>query len=142
MHRDFGVAAKPEHYTCMIDLLGRAGRLDEAQGLMKDMPFEPDGTMWGALLGASRIHRNPELGRTAAEKIFELEPENGGMYVLLSNIYASSGKWRDVGKMRVMMEERGVKRCLDSAGWKCRTKYTLSQLVTVCTLRRKRYMLS
>lgn len=110
MHRDFGVTAKPEHYTCMIDLLGRAGRLDEAQNLMKDMPFEPDATMWGALLGASRIHRNSELGRRAAEKIFELEPENAGMYVLLSNIYASSGKWRDVGEMRIMMEERGVKK--------------------------------
>ncbi|XP_037434153.1 pentatricopeptide repeat-containing protein At4g02750-like [Triticum dicoccoides] len=110
MHRDFGVTAKPEHYTCMIDLLGRAGRLDEAQGLMKDMPFEPDATMWGALLGASRIHRNSELGKSAAEKIFELEPENAGMYVLLSNIYASSGNWRDVGKMRVMMEDRGVKK--------------------------------
>uniref|UniRef100_A0A453KM04 DYW domain-containing protein n=1 Tax=Aegilops tauschii subsp. strangulata TaxID=200361 RepID=A0A453KM04_AEGTS len=110
MHHDFGVTAKPEHYTCMIDLLGRAGRLDEAQGLMKDMPFEPDATMWGALLGASRIHRNSKLGKSAAEKIFELEPENAGMYVLLSNIYASSGKWRDVGKMRVMMEDRGVKK--------------------------------
>lgn len=110
MHHDFGVTAKPEHYTCMIDLLGRAGRLAEAHDLMKDMPFEPDSTMWGALLGASRIHRNPELGRSAAEKIFELEPENAGMYVLLSNIYASSGKWRDARKMRVMMEERGVKK--------------------------------
>ncbi|KAG2598795.1 hypothetical protein PVAP13_5KG395100 [Panicum virgatum] len=110
MHHDFGVTAKPEHYTCMIDLLGRAGRLDEAVSLMKDMPFEPDSTMWGALLGASRIHRNSELGRSAAEKIFELEPENAGMYVLLSNIYASSGKWRDVDKMRAMMYERGVKK--------------------------------
>uniref|UniRef100_K4A066 DYW domain-containing protein n=1 Tax=Setaria italica TaxID=4555 RepID=K4A066_SETIT len=110
MHHNFGVTAKPEHYTCMIDLLGRAGRLDEAVNLMKDMPFEPDSTMWGALLGASRIHRNSELGRSAAEKIFELEPENAGMYVLLSNIYASSGKWRDVDKMRLMMYERGVKK--------------------------------
>ncbi|CAN6217332.1 unnamed protein product [Urochloa humidicola] len=110
MHCDFGVTAKPEHYTCMIDLLGWAGRLDEAVNLMKDMPFEPDSTMWGALLGASRIHRNSELGKSAAEKIFELEPENAGMYVLLSNIYASSGKWRDVDKMRVMMYERGVKK--------------------------------
>lgn len=110
MHCNFGVTAKAEHYTCMIDLLGRAGRLDEALNLMKDMPFEPDSTMWGALLGASRIHRNTELGRSAAEKVFELEPENAGMYVLLSNIYASYGKWRDVDKMRLMMHERGVKK--------------------------------
>jgi pentatricopeptide repeat protein len=82
IHHDFGVTANPEHYTCMIDLLGQDGRLDEAVNLM-DMPFDADSTMWGALLGASRIHRNSELGRSAAEKIFELEPENAGMYVLL-----------------------------------------------------------
>ncbi|RRT65712.1 hypothetical protein B296_00040882 [Ensete ventricosum] len=110
MHRDFGVTATAEHYTCMIDLLGRAGRLDDAQALMKDMPFEPDATMWGALLGASRIHRNTELGEKAATKIFEMEPDNAGMYVLLSNLYATSGKWGNVNKMRVMMRERGVKK--------------------------------
>ncbi|KAG6507365.1 pentatricopeptide repeat-containing protein At4g02750-like [Zingiber officinale] len=108
MHRVFGVMVKAAHYTCMIDLLGRAGRLDDAQDLMRDMPFEPDATMWGALLGASRIHRNTELAEKAAKRIFELEPENSGMYVLLSNLYATSGKWNDVDKMRVMMRDRGV----------------------------------
>lgn len=110
MHGVFGITAKAEHYTCMIDLLGRAGRLDEAQDLMRDMPFEPDATMWGALLGASRVHRNTELGEKAAKRIFELEPDNAGMYVLLSNLYATSGKWSDVDKMRVMMREKGVKK--------------------------------
>ncbi|XP_020104021.1 pentatricopeptide repeat-containing protein At4g02750 [Ananas comosus] len=110
MHRDFGVTAKPEHYTCMIDLLGRAGRLEEALDLMAKMPSEPDSTMWGALLGASRIHRNTELGEKAAKMIFEMEPDNAGMYVLLSNIYAASGKWNYVDKMRVLMHERGVRK--------------------------------
>ncbi|WOK99263.1 hypothetical protein Cni_G07975 [Canna indica] len=110
MHQIFGITAKPEHYTCMIDLLGRAGRLDDAQDLMRDMPFEPDATMWGALLGASRIHRNTELGEKAAKRIFEMEPDNAGMYVLLSNLYATSGKWSNVNKMRTMMRERGVKK--------------------------------
>ncbi|XP_072991373.1 uncharacterized protein [Typha latifolia] len=110
MHQDFGVTTKAEHYTCMIDLLGRAGRLEEAQALMGEIPFKPDATMWGALLGASRIHRNAQLGEKAAKRIFEMEPDNAGMYVLLSNIYAASGKWNDVGKMRVMMQERGVRK--------------------------------
>lgn len=68
------------HYTCMIDLLGRAGRQDDAQNLMKSMPFEPDATTWGALLGASRIHGNTELGEKAAEMVFQMEPDNAGMY--------------------------------------------------------------
>lgn len=110
MHQEFGVSPKAEHYTCMIDLLGRAGRLAEAQALIRDMPMEPDATMWGALLGASRIHKNSKLGEKAAEKIFETEPENSGMYVLLSNMYASSKKWTDVGKLRKIMQERGVKK--------------------------------
>ncbi|XP_008797547.2 pentatricopeptide repeat-containing protein At4g02750 [Phoenix dactylifera] len=110
LHRDFGITAKPEHYTCMIDLLGRAGRLADAEALIREMPFEPDASMWGALLGASRIHRNTKLGERAAERIFEMEPDNAGMYVLLSNLYASSGKWTDVDKMRVMMQERGVRK--------------------------------
>lgn len=105
---EYGIAAKPQHYTCMIDLLGRAGFLNEAQALMKSMPFEPDAATWGALLGASRIHGNTELGKEAAEKIFEMEPDNSGMYVLLSNLYAASGNWNDVRKMRVMMRDKGV----------------------------------
>ncbi|XP_077227094.1 tetratricopeptide repeat (TPR)-like superfamily protein [Tasmannia lanceolata] len=110
MNQDYGITAKPQHYTCMIDLLGRAGRLEEAQALMRNMPFEPDATMWGALLGASRIHGNTKLGEQAAERVFEMEPENAGMYVLLSNLYAAAGRWSDVGKMRVIMRDRGVKK--------------------------------
>lgn len=110
MNRDYGIIANSQHYTCMIDLFGRAGRLDEAQDLMRNMPFEPDAATWGALLGASRIHGNAELGEKAAKIIFEMEPENPGMYVLLSNLYASSGRWEDVGQMRLKMRDRGVKK--------------------------------
>ncbi|KAG0461217.1 hypothetical protein HPP92_021514 [Vanilla planifolia] len=106
MHQDFGLKPRAEHYTCLIDLLGRAGRLAEAKSLMKDLPFQPDATMWGALLGASRIHHDTDLGKKSAEKIFELEPDNAGMYVLLSNLYASSGSWAEVGKLRVMMRDK------------------------------------
>ncbi|PON37643.1 DYW domain containing protein [Parasponia andersonii] len=110
MNQDYGITANSKHYTCMIDLLGRAGRLDEAQNLMRNMPFEPDGATWGALLGASRIHGNTELGEQAAKMIFEMEPKNAGMYVLLSNLYAASGRWGDVRKMRLKMRDKGVKK--------------------------------
>jgi pentatricopeptide repeat protein len=110
MGRDYGITANSKHYTCMIDLLGRAGRLDEAQNLMRSMPFEPDAATWGALLGASRIHGHTELGEKAAKIIFEMEPDNSGMYVLLSNMYAASGRWGDVSKMRLKMRDSHVRK--------------------------------
>ncbi|PKI44319.1 hypothetical protein CRG98_035301 [Punica granatum] len=110
MERDYGIKPNVKHYTCIIDLLGRSGRLNEAENLMKNMPIEPDPATWGALLGASRIHGNTELGERAAEMIFELQPENSGMYVLLSNLYAASGRWADVGRMRSKMRDKGVKK--------------------------------
>lgn len=110
METDYSITANPKHYTCMIDLLGRAGRLEAARDLINNMPFEPDAATWGALLGASRIHNNTELGEKAAKKVFEMEPDNAGMYVLLSNLYAASGRWGDVGTMRLRMRDTGVKK--------------------------------
>nr|GMD12023.1 pentatricopeptide repeat-containing protein At4g02750 [Ipomoea batatas]GME11152.1 pentatricopeptide repeat-containing protein At4g02750 [Ipomoea batatas] len=110
MKVDYGIVANSKHYTCMIDLLGRAGRLDDAQDLIKSMPFEPDAATWGALLGASRMHGNTELGEKAAENIFVLEPWNAGMYVLLSNLYAASGRWRDVSEMRLKLRDTGTRK--------------------------------
>lgn len=110
MECDYSIRPNIKHYTCMIDLLGRSGRLNEAENLMKNMPVEPDPATWGALLSASRIHGNTELGEKAAEMIFELQPGNSGMYVLLSNLYAASGRWSDVGRMRLKMRDKGVKK--------------------------------
>ncbi|KAL6518107.1 hypothetical protein OROMI_033808 [Orobanche minor] len=110
MNQDFGITPNSKHYTCMIDLLGRAGRLDEAQNLMANMPFEPDAATWGALLGASRIHGNTTLGEKAAKMIFALEPWNTGMYILLSNLYAASGRWVDANKMRSRMRDSGINK--------------------------------
>ncbi|XP_065849346.1 pentatricopeptide repeat-containing protein At4g02750 [Euphorbia lathyris] len=110
MNQEYGITPKSEHYTCMVDLLGRAGRLEEAHNLVRNMPFEPDASTWGALLGASRIHGNTEIGENAAEIVFKKEPNNSGMYVLLSNLYAASGRWPDVGKMRLKMRNEGVKK--------------------------------
>eukprot|EP01018_Ginkgo_biloba_P011244 Gb_34298 [translate_table: standard] len=108
MSRDFCITPGMDHYACMVDLLGRAGRLDEAQDFIKKMPIEANAEVWGPLLGACRIHCNIELGESVAEHLFNMEPKNAGNYVLLSNIYAAASKWDGVTKVRTMMKERGV----------------------------------
>lgn len=108
MSRDYCIAPQADHYACMVDLLGRAGHLDEADKLINEMPFNPDAVVLGALLGACRIHMNVKLGERVAERLFELEPLNSSTYVLLSNIYAVAGRWDDVGKVRMIMKARGV----------------------------------
>ncbi|KAF5194138.1 Pentatricopeptide repeat-containing protein [Thalictrum thalictroides] len=108
MKVDYGIMPNEGHYACMVDLLGRAGRLHEAEVLIEDMPIEPDSVVWAALLGACRIHRNLELGRRVAERLFQLEPHKSGNYILLSNIYASLGMWGEVKKVRMLMRDRGV----------------------------------
>ncbi|XP_059074204.1 putative pentatricopeptide repeat-containing protein At1g68930 [Cryptomeria japonica] len=110
MTHDHNITPIADHYACMIDLLGRAGRLNEADNLMKTMPFEPHANLWGSLLASCRIHSNLELGIQAAECLFKLEPQNAANYVLMSNIYASAGRWDDVSKVRKMMKDRNVRK--------------------------------
>jgi len=110
MSRDHGILPKAEHHVCMVDLLGRSGMLNEAEDLINKMPFEPVAVIWKALLGACRVHMDADIGRRAAEHLFELEPQNSAAYVLLSNIYAVAGRWDDVAKVRIMMKERRVKK--------------------------------
>lgn len=105
MTKDYHLIPKAEHYTCIIDMLGRAGHLKEAFDFINNLPFPADSSMWGALLNACRIHGNVELGERVAESLFELEPRNATRYVLLSNIYASAGRWDDVAKVRKVIEE-------------------------------------
>jgi pentatricopeptide repeat protein len=78
------ISAKLEHYTCMVDLLGRAGHLQEAENMIKAMPYNPNVSVWMALLGACRIHGNVEMAEHVAKQVLELEPENTTGYVLLS----------------------------------------------------------
>ncbi|GLU18696.1 hypothetical protein SLE2022_349810 [Rubroshorea leprosula] len=108
MKNEFNVEPGVEHYGCMVDLLGRAGYLDDAYNLLKGMKVKPDFVIWGSLLGACRIHHNVELGEIAARKLFELDPNNCGYYVLLSNIYADAGRWKDAESMRILMKDRGL----------------------------------
>ncbi|RWW06681.1 hypothetical protein GW17_00029975 [Ensete ventricosum] len=105
-----GVKPNADHYACVVDLLGRAGRLREAYQLIAGMPFEPNHAVWGALLGACVIHENLELGELAAKRLFEIEPDNTGNYVLLGNIYAAVGRWEEVERVRSMMVRRGLRK--------------------------------
>ncbi|GJM88390.1 hypothetical protein PR202_ga04448 [Eleusine coracana subsp. coracana] len=90
--------------------LGQAGKLDEAFDLISDMPFKPDGCIWGSLLGSCQVHNNVDLAEVAAEKLFHMEPDNAGNYVLLSNIYASKKMWDGVNRVREMMMDVGLKK--------------------------------
>jgi pentatricopeptide repeat protein len=110
MIQDYSITPTEEHCACMVDLLGRAGHLDEAQDFIQKMPFQPGVGVWGALLSACRIHCNIELGEQVAKRLFDLEPENAGCYVLLSNIYAAAGRWDEVAKLRTTMKEKGLKK--------------------------------
>ncbi|GAV82829.1 PPR domain-containing protein/PPR_1 domain-containing protein/PPR_2 domain-containing protein [Cephalotus follicularis] len=93
-----------KHYTCMVDLLSRAGRIIEAYELIKKIPLEPDSVMWGALLGGCVLSRNVDIGEIAAEKLIELEPSNAGNYVLLANLYAYAARWSDLARMREVIK--------------------------------------
>ncbi|CAL8127709.1 unnamed protein product [Prunus armeniaca] len=99
-----------EHCACMVDLLGRAGRVDEAYSFVKQMSLEPNERVWGALLSACRVYSNMNVGLLAADRLFKLAPEQSGYYVLLSNIYAKAGRWQDVTTVRSIMKSRGIKK--------------------------------
>ena len=98
------------HYGCMVDLLGRAGHLKEAYEVILNMPVKPNSIVWGALLGACRVHKDAKLAEMAAKKILELEPENSAVYVLLCNIYATCNEWESLREIRQMMSGRGIKK--------------------------------
>ncbi|KAJ4968946.1 hypothetical protein NE237_015647 [Protea cynaroides] len=110
MSRDFGIDPTEEHYACIVDLLGRAGKIDEAKLLIDNMPTKPGASIWGALLSACRIHKRVELAEAVAERLLVREPDQPGAFILLSNIYADAGMWEKVQKMRLMMTEETLKK--------------------------------
>ncbi|WOL01839.1 hypothetical protein Cni_G10556 [Canna indica] len=114
MRFDFKIKPNIKHYTCMVDLFGRAGQLDRAISLMETMPMEPDFVLWGALFNACRANKIVELAEVAAEKLLKLRPKHQGSFIFLSNMYAGAGRWDDADKVRVSMKERGVEKV---PGW-------------------------
>lgn len=106
----YGVDEGPDHYACMVDLLGRAGSLDRAMNLINSMPFEPHSGVWGALLSASRTHGHLDLAKLAAEKVCELEPENAAPYVVLSDMYSLVGQKSDEENVRMAKKLKRIKK--------------------------------
>lgn len=104
----FGVEPEMEHYGCVVDLLGRAGRVQDAFEFIKKMPFEPTAAIWGSLLGACRVHSNVDIGEFVGHRLLEIEPRNAGNYVILSNLYALAGRWEDVRSLRDLMLKKAV----------------------------------
>ncbi|TYK09984.1 pentatricopeptide repeat-containing protein [Cucumis melo var. makuwa] len=110
MQSMYRIEPQIEHYGCMIDLLARAGYLQEAHKLLHDMPFEANAMIWGSLLAASNTHKDAGLAQQALKHLAKLEPENSGNYVLLSNTYAALGRWNESGTVRKLMRNAGVKK--------------------------------
>ncbi|XP_054809729.1 putative pentatricopeptide repeat-containing protein At3g23330 isoform X4 [Prosopis cineraria] len=108
---DFGIAPGLEHYAAVADLLGRAGKLEEAHDFISGMKAPPPtGSVWSTLLAACRVHKNVELAEKVVDKILIIDPENMGAYILMSNIYSASHRWKDAAKLRIQMRKRGMKK--------------------------------
>ncbi|GFP88788.1 pentatricopeptide repeat-containing protein at2g13600 [Phtheirospermum japonicum] len=101
----YGVTPTLKHYTCMVDLLSRAGKVKHAYNMVEKMPMKTDSVLWSALVSSCIIHGDVDLGEIAANKLIELEPDNSGNYVMLANLYASTGKWHELRKIRQQMKD-------------------------------------
>ncbi|XP_068319147.1 pentatricopeptide repeat-containing protein At2g13600-like [Pyrus communis] len=110
MTQDHGISPGEDHYACMVNLLGRAGCIKEAEELILSMPFKPGVLVWQTLLGACQIHDDTETGKRAAEHALDINRRDPSTYVLLSNIFAGLSNWDDVGMLRKLMEVRDVQK--------------------------------
>ncbi|XP_019425725.1 PREDICTED: pentatricopeptide repeat-containing protein At1g20230-like, partial [Lupinus angustifolius] len=108
MGRDHSVEADASHYSSMVDVFSRAGRLDEAYEFIQRMPMEPTASAWGALLGACRVYKNVELAKISAKRLFEIEPHNPGNYVSLFNILVNAKLWSEASETRILMKKKGI----------------------------------
>ncbi|KAK8968275.1 Pentatricopeptide repeat-containing protein [Platanthera guangdongensis] len=106
----FKIQPWPEHYACMVDMLGKAGRLLEAEEFLRKIPCGPGVSALHSLLGACRLHGDMDMGKRAAEALMEKVPFESGAYVLMSNIYADAGEWENAARLRRQMRDRGVKK--------------------------------
>ncbi|KAI3452257.1 hypothetical protein Pfo_008922 [Paulownia fortunei] len=110
MEKEYGIIPSEEHYGCMVDLLGRAGRLEEAYNILKHVPSRQNASTLGALLAACRIHGNSEMGERVGQWLLHVEPENASAYCSVSNLYAGEGKWDQVARIGAIAKGKGLKR--------------------------------
>ncbi|XP_071696095.1 putative pentatricopeptide repeat-containing protein At5g52630 [Rutidosis leptorrhynchoides] len=112
MGRDFGLNPGPEHYGCLVDLFCRAGEVENAWNVVNKMLNKDNVSVsvWGALLSVCCDHGHVDLGKFAAQRALELDPMNTGIYVLVSNMYAKYGLWDEIGRLRELMRDRGLKK--------------------------------
>ncbi|KAI3742365.1 hypothetical protein L1987_60045 [Smallanthus sonchifolius] len=103
MQEKYFIKPDVKHYTCMVDLLGRVGKLDQALNMIENMKVEKDVGLWAALLSACRIYNHVEMAQKAAESLIEIQPHKPSHYVMLSNIYAKAGKWENMANIRAQM---------------------------------------
>ncbi|KAL5718117.1 hypothetical protein ACHQM5_011055 [Ranunculus cassubicifolius] len=115
MKRVHSTSPKLQHYGCMVDILGRAGYLEEAMKLINTMPIEPNDVVWRALLSACKKHDSFDVGIRIATQLMESGFWNSSGYVILSNLYAASGRWKDVSRIRLMMKENNIKKVRGSS---------------------------
>ncbi|XP_010527586.1 PREDICTED: putative pentatricopeptide repeat-containing protein At3g18840 [Tarenaya hassleriana] len=106
----YNITPEVDHYTCMIDLYGKANRLDKALEFMKGIRVEEDAAILGALLEACKLNKNAELAKEVEEKLLKIEGYDGSRYVQLANIYASAGKWEEMGRIRKQMRGKELKK--------------------------------
>ncbi|KAG9443037.1 hypothetical protein H6P81_018891 [Aristolochia fimbriata] len=110
MKKAYGIGPNVKHLACLVDLLGRAGRLEDAEQLIVASSFSSDPVMWRALLGACRIHGDVNVGQRVANRLIELEPQASASYVLLYNLYVDAGKNVDANSVRDLMKERRIRK--------------------------------
>ncbi|PKA56378.1 Pentatricopeptide repeat-containing protein [Apostasia shenzhenica] len=108
MREDFFISPKVEHYGCMVDLLSRAGRLEEAENLIASMVVPPNAIVWGAILGGCRIYGDVDRGERVVRRILELDPEHCGCYVYLATVYSSTGRLEEAAECRLKMRKQKV----------------------------------
>ncbi|BBH02606.1 Pentatricopeptide repeat superfamily protein [Prunus dulcis] len=110
MVKDYHIEPSSQHYSSMVDMLGRAGKLEEAKELMSRIPGQPGFSLLQSLLGACRIHGNVEMAERVSDTLMRLEPTELGSFVLMSNLYAEKGDWKMVAKVRKGMRDKGVRK--------------------------------